>query len=114
MNLAALTGMLVSSDLLMFYGSCFVFGFSYGGWGAQMPAMCADHFGERNSGSILGGIFLLAQAGMAIGPWSVGYMIDLMGSYKPLFLATVGASLLGFLFSLLIKPPDKKSTLLNS
>jgi MFS family permease len=114
MNLAALTGMLVSSDLLMFYGSCFVFGFSYGGWGAQMPAMCADHFGEKNSGSILGGIFLLGQAGMAIGPWSVAYMIDLMGSYKPLFLATVGASLLGFLFSLLIEPPDKKRHLKSS
>ncbi len=114
MNLAAVTGMLVSSDLLMFYGSCFVFGFSYGGWGAQMPAMCADHFGERNSGSILGGIFLVAQAGMAMGPWSVGYMIDLMGSYKPLFLATVGASLLGFLFSLLIEAPDKKRPLISS
>jgi MFS family permease len=110
-NLVALIGMLVSSDLLMFYVCCFVFGFSYGGWGAQMPAMCADHFGERNSGSILGGIFLVAQAGMAIGPWSVGYMIDLTGSYKPLFLMTVGASLFGFVFSLLIKPPNKKRAL---
>jgi MFS family permease len=111
MNLAALTGMLVSSDRLMFYGCCFIFGFSYGGWGVQMPAMCADYFGERNSGSILGGIFLIAQAGMAIGPWLSGYMIDLTGSYRPLFLMTVGASLFGFLFSLLIKPPDQKRPL---
>jgi MFS family permease len=111
MNLTALTGMLVSPDLLMFYVCCFVFGFSYGGWGAQMPAMCADHFGERNSGSILGGIFLLAQAGMAIGPWLSGYMIDLTGSYKPLFLMTVGASLFGFVFSLRIKPPNKNRAL---
>jgi MFS family permease len=111
MNLVGLIGMLVSSDLLMFYVCCFVFGFSYGGWGAQMPAMCVDYFGERNSGSILGGIFLVAQAGMAIGPWSVGYMIDLTGSYKPLFLMAVGASLIGFVFSLLIKPPNKKRAL---
>jgi MFS family permease len=111
MNLVALIGMLVSSDLLMFYVCCFVFGFSYGGWGAQMPAMCADHFGERNSGSILGGMFLIAQAGMAIGPWSAGYMIDLTGSYRPLFLMAVGVSLFGFVCSLLIKPPPKKCSM---
>ncbi|MBW1702562.1 MAG: MFS transporter, partial [Deltaproteobacteria bacterium] len=91
----ALMVIAVSQNLVVFYVACSMFGFSYGGWGAQMPAMPADYFGERNSGTILGGIFLVGGAGMAVGPWVAGHIIDLSGSYKYLFLMASVASLIG-------------------
>lgn len=105
----SLMGILLSRDLNMFYVSSFVFGVSYGGWGAQMPTMPADHFGEKNSGTILGAIFLVGGAGMAVGPWLGAHIIDFSGSYKYLFLMASVASFLGFVFSLLIKPPHRYS-----
>jgi len=103
----SLVGLLISQDLRVFYVSSFIFGFSYGGWGAQMPAMPADHFGGKNSGTILGGIFMIGGAGIAVGPWLAAYIVDSCGDYQYLFLMAIGASLLGLLFSLLIKSPNR-------
>lgn len=98
-------GILILQNLGLFYLFCSVFGFSYGGWGAQMPAMTADHFGQKNSGAILGGIFVVGGAGMAVGPWLTGFMIDITGSYSFLFYIGGIASLLASIFSLLIRHP---------
>jgi MFS family permease len=98
-------GILLFEDLNLFYLSCSAFGFSYGGWGAQMPAMTADHFGQKNSGAILGGIFVVGGAGMAVGPWLTACLVDVTGSYLFLFLTAAVTSVLGSVSSLLIKPP---------
>jgi len=100
----SLVGVMVSRNAFAFYLSCLVFGFSYGGWGAQMPAMTADHFGQREGGSILGGVFIIGGAGMAFGPWLAAYLIDIFG-YISLFYMAIGASLLGAVVSLLIRAP---------
>jgi MFS family permease len=102
-KIMALLWLLITTKLWMFYLFSFVFGFSYGAWGALMPAMTADNFGQRNSGAIFGTMFLFPGTGVSIGPLVAGYTIDLTKSYLCMFLITIGASVFGLLFILLIR-----------
>lgn len=106
-KIMALLWLLITTKLWMFYLFSFVFGFSYGAWGALMPAMTADNFGQRNSGAIFGTMFLFPGTGVSIGPLAAGYAIDLTQSYYYMFLITIGASVLGLVFSLLIVPTKR-------
>jgi MFS family permease len=65
-------------------------GASMAGTLAMTSALTADIFGRFSVGSVFGTVFLLHQAGAALGSWLGGLVFDLTGSYALAFaLASV-------------------------
>ncbi|PYM65059.1 MAG: hypothetical protein DMD79_05345 [Candidatus Rokuibacteriota bacterium] len=65
-------------------------GASMAGTLAMTSALTADIFGRFSVGSVFGTVFLLHQAGAALGSWPGGLVFDLTGSYALAFaLASV-------------------------
>jgi MFS family permease len=60
-----------------------VFGLSYGGIVALLPAICMDLFGARAVASILGTLYTGAAVGNLLGPVAAGAVFDRAGSYTP-------------------------------
>lgn len=90
-----------------------VFGFSSGGWAALCPAICADYFGFRSGGKILGMVVLLAGIGVGIGPLVGGYIFDLTHSYYYMIWMSILASLAAFVCSSLLMTPVRKNALVE-
>ena len=88
-----------------------VFGFSSGGWAALCPAICADYFGFRSGGKILGMVVLLAGIGVGIGPLVGGYIFDVTHSYYYMIWMSILASLAAFVCSSLLVSPIRKNAL---
>ena len=67
----------------------------FGGTIPLRPSMTADYFGTKNLGTINGTIQFISTTGGA-GPWIVGYLVDVNGSYtegwliSPAVVALVG------------------------
>ncbi len=57
------------------------FGLFYGGWGAILPAVVADHFGARRVGGIIGVLYTSVAIGTLVGPSAAGFMFDASHSY---------------------------------
>jgi MFS family permease len=70
------------------------FGFALGTRGPLVSAAAADHFRGQHFGSIYGVVHLGNGVGGAIGPFVVGYLFDLYGSYVPGFLIALGSLVL--------------------
>lgn len=70
------------------------FGFALGTRGPLVSAAAADHFRGPHFGSIYGVVHLGNGVGGAIGPFIVGYLFDLYGSYVPGFLIAIGSLVL--------------------
>ncbi|MGI8926429.1 MAG: MCT family MFS transporter [Tepidiformaceae bacterium] len=58
-----------------------LFGISYGGFVALVPALATDYFGGRNAGGILGALYTGAGVGALIGPTLAGAIYDARESY---------------------------------
>ena len=66
------------------------FGAAYGGFVALVPALTADYFGGRHTGSILGVLYTAAGVGALLGPVVAGAMYDARESYTlPILMAVV-------------------------
>ncbi len=98
-----------ASDLPVFYTIAAVYGLAYGGVIPVALAMATSLFGTKSIGSILGTIQLSYTAGMAVGPFLAGYIFDVTESYSAAFLSAAAATAVAFLFSLLLKGPQKKT-----
>ncbi|WP_374447178.1 MFS transporter [Stella sp.] len=57
------------------------FGVSYGGYVALMPTLCADFFGARAIGAVMGAVFSGISVGCLLGPPIAGFAFDATGSY---------------------------------
>jgi MFS family permease len=68
-------------------------GTSMSGTLAMTSALTADIFGRFSVGSVFGTIFVVHQAGAALGSWLGGLVFELTGGYGPAF-AIAGAQLL--------------------
>ena len=99
-----------ASDLPVFYAIAAVYGLAYGGIIPVAMAMAASLFGTKSLGSVLGTIQLSYTAGMAVGPFLAGYIFDVTESYSAAFLSAAAATAVAFLFSLLLKHPQKKTS----
>jgi len=51
----------------------------------------AEFFGTRAHGVILGAIIFTTTIGGAIGPFRAGYLFDVTGTYRMVFLILAGA-----------------------
>ena len=97
-----------ASDLHAFYIIATVYGLAYGGVTPIVTTMAGRFFGTRSIGSIIGTLFTAYTIGVAIGPLLAGYIFDVTGSYFIAFSSAAIAMVIVFLFSLLLKPPQRK------
>ncbi len=65
----------------------------YGGTIPVRPALQADYFGRRALGSIMGFTFFITSLGTVLGPVFVGWMYDIMESYRLAFVIAACISL---------------------
>src|SRR5438552_4299788 len=72
-----------------------LFGLGFGARGPIITVMASDLFGGRRLGVIYGALSLGNGFGGAIGPWFGGFVHDVMGSYRLVFLASVVFCALG-------------------
>lgn len=92
----------------MLYTFAVVFGFSYGGLGANFPAITGDYFGRRNAAALIGAILTVSGWASAIGPWVGGMIHDVTHSYQLLFQLAALSNLLGLILIFFSKPPRRQ------
>ncbi len=79
-----------------------IFGVTGGGRSALWPLALGESFGVGEMGAILGWLNIPFMTGNAIGPYFAGYIYDVAGSYRKVFLLCIGISIFaGFFISLM-------------
>lgn len=71
-----------------------LFGVTYGGWVAILPAVVVDHFGDRHVSTILGILYTSVAFGTLIGPTAAGFVFNVNHSYTLPIVASAGANIL--------------------
>ena len=90
----AMTWLIWSHNLWMFYLFAVIFGFSWGGFGVTMVTLVGDVFGRRSLGAIMGALEVGFAVGAAIGAALGGLIFDITNSYATAF-AIGAAAMLG-------------------
>jgi MFS family permease len=85
----------------------FIFGASYGGYVAILPAVTADYFSGPNISGIIGMIYTSVAVGNLIGPTVAGLIFDLLQSYTIPILASMITSLLAAVGVFVLEEPVK-------
>ncbi len=88
-------------SILYFFAA--LFGFAFGGCVSVESPIVAELFGLISHGLILGVIAFSFLLGGALGPFILGYIFDLTGSYKWGFLFCVVISFLGLILTSTLK-----------
>ncbi len=83
------------------------FGLSYGGYVALVPTLCADFFGARAIGAIMGAVFSGVAVGCLLGPPLAGFAFDALGSYAWPIAGCALLSALGVAATLRLPDPDR-------
>ncbi|MBI4589706.1 MAG: MFS transporter [Candidatus Rokubacteria bacterium] len=96
---------LFTSDLTTFYALGLVFGVAYGGAMPLYAVLTRERFGERVMGTIYGGVFFISSIGMGIGSFAGGYIFDLLGSYRGLYLGSFAIGMTAVVLALTLRPP---------
>lgn len=81
------------SQLGQFYLLAIVFGTAYGGVMPLYAVLAREYFGQRAMGAVFGAATMASSIGMALGPWSGGWVFDNFGVYDWLF---IGSLCIGF------------------
>ena len=89
-GIGALTWLIWSHNLWMFYLFAVIFGFSVGGLGVAMITLVSDIFGRRSLGAIMGALEMGFAMGAAIGAALGGFIFDVTNSYATAF--AIGAA----------------------
>lgn len=92
------------SPLWMPYSYGMIYGFCYGAAAVLTPVLTADTFHGKQYGSILGGIYVVANLGSAVGAFLGGYIFDLTGSYTWAFALAIPGMWLSCLLFWLAAP----------
>jgi MFS family permease len=96
---------LFAGDLAGFYGLALVFGVAYGGVMPLYALLTREHFGERVMGTAYGGVFFISSIGMGVGSYAGGYIFDLLGSYRWLYLGSFAVGLAAVLLASTLRRP---------
>ncbi len=97
-------------SIWMIFAFAVIFGFSYGGWVPQFPAITVELFGTRSLSTILGLTLSSYGFGGTIGPTLGGYVFDMTGNYFIALSLSVFLCGLSALLSFLIKPLSLKTS----
>ena len=92
-------------DLASFYGLALMFGFSYGAVMPLYAILVREYFGARIMGTMFGAVNMASTLGMAIGPWTGGWLYDAYGSYFWLYIGSLGIGLGAVAIAFTFRPP---------
>ena len=92
-------------DLAGFYAVAVMFGFAYGGAMPLYAILVREYFGARTMGTIFGAVGAVATLGMALGPWTGGWLYDSLGSYFWLYMGSFGIGLGAVAIAFTFRPP---------
>jgi len=98
-------------DLSAFYALAMVFGLAYGGIMPLYATLVREYFGAAIMGTVFGAVAMLSTIGMAIGPWSGGWVYDNLGSYFWLYIASCGIGLGAVAIAFTFRPPQPRQVL---
>lgn len=87
-----------------FYALSVVFGLAYGGVMPLYAVLVRDTFGPRVMGTVFGAVAMLANIGMALGPWAGGFSYDTYGSYAWLYIGSWAFGLGAVAIALTFRP----------
>jgi MFS family permease len=96
---------LLPGGLASLYALALVFGFAYGGVMPLYAILVREYFGERIMGAAFGAVSLAATLGMALGPWTGGWLYDALGSYAWMFIGSAAIGLGAVAIALTFRPP---------
>ena len=99
-------------DLASFYGLALMFGFSYGAVMPLYAILVREYFGARIMGTMFGAVNMASTLGMAIGPWTGGWLYDAYGSYFWLYIGSFGIGLGAVAIAFTFRPPRELSLVL--
>ncbi len=87
-----------------------VFGLAYGSTIVTESPIVAEFFGLRAHGVLFGIVDVGFTTGGTVGPVLIGYLFDITSSYQLGFLIMAAMSLIGLIFTLLLRPIKKEVT----
>lgn len=96
---------LLPGGLASLYALALVFGFAYGGVMPLYAILVREYFGERIMGAAFGAVSLAATLGMALGPWTGGWLYDALGSYAWMFIGSAAIGFGAVAIALTFRPP---------
>src|SRR6201987_3813761 len=96
-------------DLGSFYGLALMFGFSYGAVMPLYAILVREYFGAPIMGTMFGAVNMASTLGMAIGPWTGGWLYDAYGSYFWLYIGSFGIGLGAVAIAFTFRPPREVS-----
>jgi MFS family permease len=82
-----------------------MFGFSYGAVMPLYAILVREYFGARIMGTMFGAVNVASTLGMAIGPWTGGWLYDAYGSYFWLYIGSFAIGLGAVAIALTFRPP---------
>ena len=101
-------------DLASFYALALIFGFSYGAVMPLYAILVREYFGARIMGTMFGAVNVASTLGMAIGPWTGGWLYDAYGSYFWLYIGSFGIGLGAVAIAFTFRPPRELTAPLPS
>jgi len=101
--------LVIAKEMWMLYLFGVVLGFAYGALSPLVTPLVAELFGLSAHEAIFGVTFLWGTIGEAIGPVVAGGIFDVTGGYQWAFLLCAAISIIGIIFSSLLRPTNELS-----
>ncbi len=105
--IAGLSWLQTANILWQLYIFACIYGFAHGSFFTIVSPIVAELFGTDSHGALFGMIVFFGTTGGSIGPFIVGYLFDISGSYTLPFQLILLTSVLGLGILLLLKPVKK-------
>lgn len=105
--ITALVWLQLMRGLPMLYVFAAIYGLFHGGFTTLMTPVVASLFGTTSIGAIFGATQSLSAVIGGLGSLLTGYFYDRLGNYTVAFLVCLALAVIGLIFLLLIRPPDK-------
>ena len=103
---AAISLYLVVRDIGSFYALSVMFGLAYGGIMPLYATLVREYFGAKIMGTVFGAVAMVSTIGMAVGPWTGGWIYDNLGGYFWLYIASCAIGLGGVAIAFTFRPPE--------
>lgn len=101
---ASLFWLIPSTEPWQLYLFAVVFGLAQGGVSTIESPLAAELFGLKSHGLIYGVLTVGFTVGAATGPYTVGHLFDITGSYQLAFLVCAALSTAAFILALILRP----------
>jgi len=96
-------------DISAFYALGMLFGLAYGGIMPLYATLVREYFGARIMGTVFGAVAMLSTLGMAVGPWTGGWIYDNFGGYFWLYIASCAIGLGAVAIAATFRPPEARA-----